>query len=128
MTIRALASHPKYSHSAEATKAGELLASRFFQPDVYNSYKDADYWVRFQYLFWWNDLVMALDSLSFIGFTANQPQVKKGLDWLTKHQSEDGLWETSYMNNAKKIETEKVREDGLWVTLAICRVFSRLDE
>jgi squalene cyclase len=126
MAIRALACHPDYAHTEEAITAGELLASRFFQPDLYNSYKAADYWFRFQYPFWWNNLAMALDSLSRIGFSANHPQIKKGLTWLMDHQSEDSLWENSYRKGAKKIGTEKAWEDRLWVTLAICRVFHRL--
>ena len=128
MAIRALAYHHRYAHTEEAKKAGELLASRFFQPDTYNSYKAADYWVRFQYPYWWNNLAMALDSLSQIGFTADNPHVKGGLDWLAEHQSEDGLWENSYRKGAKKIETEKAGEDRLWVTLAVCRMFSKLEK
>jgi hypothetical protein len=126
MALRALACHPDYVHTEEATNAGELLASRFFQPDLYKSYKAADYWVRFQYPFWWNNLVMALDSLSRIGFTSDQHKIRKGLTWLVDHQSMDGHWENSYRDSAKNIETEKAEEDRLWVTLAICRVFQRL--
>jgi hypothetical protein len=47
MAMRALACHPDYVHTEAATRAGELLASRFFQPDLYNSYKAVDYWFRF---------------------------------------------------------------------------------
>ena len=128
MASHALACHPKYAHSAEARGAGELLASRFLQPDAYNSYNTADNWVRFQYPYWWNNLVMALDSMSRIGFTTDHPQVKRGMDLLVEHQSGDGLWENSYRKGAKKIETEKAQEDRLWVTLAICSVLSRLEK
>jgi hypothetical protein len=69
---------------------------------------------------------MALDSLSCIGFSADHPQIRKGLTWFMDHQSEDGLWNNSYRKGAKKIETERAREGRLWVTLAICRVFHRL--
>ena len=128
MALRALACYPEYAHSAEAIVAGELLASRFLQPDAYNSYNSADNWVRFQYPYWWNNLVMALDSMSRIGFTTDHPQVKRGMDWLVEHQSGDGLWENSYRKGAKKIDTEKAQEDRLWVTLAICSVLSRLEK
>ena len=127
MALRGLACHPEYAHSAEARRAGELLASRFLRPDAYTSYSAADNWVRFQYPYWWNNLVMALDSMSRIGFTTDNPQVKRGMDWFVEHQSGDGLWENSYRNGAKKIETEKAQDDRLWVTFAICRVFSRLE-
>jgi hypothetical protein len=125
MALRAFACHPEYRHTTEARAAGELLASRFFKPNVYSSYKAADNWVRFQYPFWWNNLVMALDSLSLMGFTQNHPRVREALDWLVEHQSEDGLWENSYRRNAKKIDTERAREARHWVTLAVCRVLKR---
>ena len=125
MTLRAFACHPEYMHTAEARAVGELLATRFFKPNVYSSYKAADNWVRFQYPFWWNNLVMALDSLSMIGFTRDHPRVMEALHWLIEHQSEDGLWENSYRRSAKKIDTERAREARHWVTLAICRVLKR---
>ena len=128
MALRGPACHPRFAHMPEAKKAGELLASRFFQPDAYKSYEAADNWVRFQYPYWWNNLVMALDSLSRIGFTADHPKVREGLDWLDDHQSPDGLWENSYRKGAKKIETEHAAEGKLWVSLAICRVFKTYEK
>jgi hypothetical protein len=123
MALRGLACHPKYAHSPDAAKAGELLASRFFKPDTYNSFRAADYWLRFQYPFWWNNLVMALNSLQKIGFKEDHPRVAEALDWLIEHQSGDGLWDYSYRKESRKIDTEKARDERRWVTLAICRVF-----
>ena len=125
MTLRAFACHPEYRHYKEAYRAGELLASRFFKPNVYNTYKAADNWVRFQYPFWWNNLIMGLDSLSLIGFTPEHPRVAKGLDWFIDNQCDDGLWDNSYKKSAKKIDTGKAREDRQWITYAICNVFKR---
>jgi len=124
MALRGLALHSRFAHTPETRKVGELLASRFFQPDAYKSYEAADNWVRFQYPYWWNNLVMALDSLSRIGFTADHPKVREGLDWFAEHQSPDGLWENSYKKGAKKYETESAAEGRLWVSLAICRVLA----
>lgn len=125
MTLRALACHPEYRHHKKAYKAGELLTSRFFKHNVYNTYKAADNWVRFQYPFWWNNLLMGLDSLSLIGFTPRHPRVTKGLEWFIENQRDDGLWDSSYKKSAKKINTEKAREDRHWISYAICTVFKR---
>lgn len=126
MTLRAFACHPEYSNREEPRRAGELLASRFFKANVYNTYKAADNWVRFQYPFWWNNLLMAVDSLSLMGFKDEHPKVAEALDWFAEHQSDDGLWENSYRRNAKRIDTERSREGRQWVSLAICRVFKRI--
>lgn len=123
MVLRAFAVHPTYRHSAEARVAGDLLKSRFFLPDAYSSYKAACYWLRFEHPFWWTNLLTALDSLARMGFSAQDGQIRKGLDWLREHQERSGLWRVSYMKpEEKEKETVEEREKKLWVSLAICKV------
>jgi hypothetical protein len=127
MVLRAFAVHPTYRCSEAAQAAAQLLKSRFFQPDVYTSYQAASYWVRFEYPFWWNNLVAALDSLSRIGLSKDDERIKQALDWLSDKQEEGGLWRVSYARpKEQEKQTAKAREMKLWVSLAICRVFSRL--
>jgi hypothetical protein len=128
MILRAFAAHPKYRKSKAAKTAAQLLASRFFQPDVYTSYQAASYWVRFEYPFWWNQLVAALDSVSLIGLSSDDEPIAQALNWLIDHQQPDGLWRVSYVQpRAKDKETAKVRERKLWISLAICRVFKQFE-
>ncbi|HNQ24859.1 MAG TPA: prenyltransferase/squalene oxidase repeat-containing protein [Phycisphaerae bacterium] len=124
MVLRAFAVHPRHRRSVAARRAANLLKGRFFQPDSYSSYKDADYWVKFQYPFWWNHLVAALDSLSLIGVPRDDPDIQRGLDWLIENQEKSGLWRLSY---AKKTGAQpaKANEMRLWITLAICRILKR---
>jgi hypothetical protein len=124
MVLRAFAAHPRYRRSPEARAAASLLKTRFFQPDSYTSYRAASYWVRFEYPFWWNNLVSALDSLSQLGLTGDDPSIRSGLDWLRDHQEDSGLWKVSYVGGAR--ENSKSRAMQPWITLAICRVFRRL--
>ena len=127
MVLRAFAVHPSYRNSKVASLAAHLLKSRFFQPDCYTSYQAASYWVRFEYPFWWNNLVAALDSLSLIGLSKHDEHMKQALKWLVDHQEETGLWKVSYVKPQEKEKgTVKVREMKLWINLAICRVFKRL--
>jgi hypothetical protein len=126
MILRAFAVHPRYRNSEGTRTAASLLKSRFFQPDSYSSYKAASYWLRFEYPFWWNNLVAALDSISRIGLSKDDAQIKRALDWLIDHQGEGGLWKVSYANPAaKEKDSPKARRMRLWVSLAICRVFKR---
>jgi hypothetical protein len=126
MVLRAFAVHPRYRHSEAALHAARLLKSRFFQRDAYTSYQSPRYWVRFDYPFWWNNLVTALDSLSLIGLKAGDPDIQRGLTWLIHHQGKDGLWKVSYASSREKeTRVSKVRETRQWVTLAICRIFRR---
>jgi hypothetical protein len=124
MVLRAFAAHRRYCKSEAAQIAAKLLKSRFFQPDCYTSYQAASYWVRFQYPFWWNDLVAALDSISLIDPTRNE-QIEKALDWLIDHQEQDGLWKATYVPG-KEVHNARTRETRQWVSLAICRVLKRL--
>ncbi|MCJ7530445.1 MAG: hypothetical protein MUO64_05370 [Anaerolineales bacterium] len=127
MVLRAFAVHKKYRQCEAARTAAHLLKSRFFQPDSYTSYQATSYWIRFEYPFWWNNLVAALDSISLIGLSKEDEQIQKALRWLVKHQEESGLWKVSYVKvKDEEIEKAKGREMKLWVSLAICRVFRRL--
>ena len=126
MVLRAFAAHRKYRKSEEARKAGDLLKSRFFQPDVYTSYNAASYWVRF--LFWWPNLVTALDSLALMGYSKDDPDIKKALNWLVENQLSDGLWRATYVEGSKEgtgARNEKTRERKLWLTLTVARIFKR---
>lgn len=125
MVLRAFAVHKTYRKSEAAIKAAHLLKSRFFQPDSYTSYQAASYWVRFEYPFWWNNLVAALDSLSLIGLAKDDERIREALSWLIDHQEKDGLWKVTYVKNKEK-ETAKEQEMRLWISLAICRIFERM--
>lgn len=124
MVLRAFAAHSRYRSSEAAKMAAKLLKSRFFQPDPYTSYQAASYWVRFQYPFWWNNLVAALDSVSLIDSSRHE-QMQKAINWLVKHQEEDGLWRATYVRG-KEVNNARTRETRLWVSLAICRVLRRV--
>jgi hypothetical protein len=124
MVLRAFAAHSSYRTSEAARTAAILLKSRFFQPDSYTSYRAASYWVRFQYPFWWNNLVAALDSISLIDPTMDS-QMEKALGWLIDHQEADGLWKATYVAG-KEVDSAQTRDTRLWVSLAICRVLARL--
>jgi hypothetical protein len=127
MVLRAFAVHGACRKSAAAKHATNLLADRFFHPDAYTSYHAASYWVRFQYPFWWNNLVAALDSVTRIGLGAEDERIGRALQWLIDHQGTEGLWRDTYAKpRAKGEETPKIREARCWVSLAICRVFRRV--
>jgi len=119
MVLRAFAAHLAYRGRPEIQTAGHLLKSRFFQADKYNDRKAPSYWFKYQYPFWWNSLLSALDSLSCLGFDPADPDIAGGLDWFLAHQAADGLWETGYGSgrSAARMRT--------WVGLAVCRMFKR---
>jgi hypothetical protein len=122
MVLRAFANHPVYRHSAEARAAGNLLKARFFQPDVYSSYKAASYWTRFVH--WWPNLLTAMESLALLGFNAEDPDLGKGLQWFFENQQNDGLWECSY--EGKTIPHSKSYSlERIWLSLRICRMLKQ---
>ncbi len=117
MVLRAFAIHPVYRKSPEARKAGELLKSRFFQPDVYNSYKEARYWTRFA--FRWPNLLTSMGSLLLLGFSPDDPDIQIGLEWFLENQQEDGLWNVS--SEGRPGSEGKLLERAR-LTLRICRM------
>ncbi len=121
MVIRGFVTHSFYSTSPEAKQAGQLLADSLFKRNNHSSYQHPDNWLRFQYPFWWTDLVSALDSLSLLGFTLDHPRITQALDWLVENQTSSGLWKHSYSKIHKAAENAKTRELQLWVSLSILR-------
>jgi hypothetical protein len=121
IVLRAFAAHEKYRKSSEVVTAGKLLASRFFKKDTYPDRQTPDFWTRFSYPFWFTDLLSSLDSLSLIGFSRDDQQIKKALEWLIAKHQENGVWNLSLLR-------AKDKELSLWISLAICRVFKRFYE
>jgi hypothetical protein len=118
VVLRAFAAHEKYRTTEVVKTAGELLASRFFNKDAYPDRQSADFWLKFSYPFWFTDLLSALDSLSLMGFTVDNPQILKALEWFITWQQENGTWKLMLLRNKEK-------DLSLWISLAICRVFKR---
>lgn len=116
MVLRPFAAHLTYRRHPDALAAASLLKGRFFLADKYNDRQGPEYWLKFQYPFWWTSLLTALDTLSRMGFSADDEDVRRGLDWFVGHQEADGLWETGY-GSGKGAQAMK-----LWVALAVCRV------
>lgn len=122
MALRPFAAHPTYRSHPDVLVAARLLKGRLFQPDKYNDRKGVDYWLKFQYPFWWHSLVATLDSLSRLGFDKDDDEIASGLLWFLDNQSADGLWATGYGNGK---EAQRVRR---WTGLAVCRVLKRFFE
>ncbi len=125
MVIRAFAAHRYYKNTSQTLKAANLLKSQFFKEDNYSSYRHPDHWIRFQYPFWWNNLLAALDSLSLIGLPVIDKDIAGALEWFVSHQRNDGLWDASYSKIHKISDNSKTGELRLWITLSICRIFTR---
>jgi hypothetical protein len=118
VVLRAFAAHKTYRKSKEAKSAGELLASQIFKRDVYPDRNTIEFWTKFTFPFWFTDLLSTLDSLSLLGFTTNDPRIKKAIEWLVARQQKNGLWKLSILKG-------KDKEVNLWMCLAICRVIKR---
>lgn len=119
IVLRAFAAHPEYMHSIEAKVSGELLASRFFQKDVYTDLKNPSAWQTFSYPFWNTDLISSLHILSKLGFDNDHPQIQKAVEWLLDHQRESGLLDL-HRNH------DRYHDQKLWLTLAFCRSMKKL--
>ena len=119
LVLRAFAAHPKYRMSKEAKESGTLLISRFFTADKYPDRRKAEYWTLFTYPFWWGDLLSSLNSLSLVGFTIDDPSIKKALDYFIIKQKSNGLWKE------KRVMGGNLPVWHSWHSLAICRVIKR---
>jgi len=122
MVLRAFAEHPELRGSKEALAAARLLKGRFFQEDPYPSYQEARYWTRFH--MWWPNLLTALQSLRKMGFTAEDPDVNRGLGWFIEHQAPEGTWRSCY-DERRDPNARKEGQADPWVSLAIARLMKQ---
>jgi len=118
MVLRAFAAHRARSQSAEAYRAGELLAASLYRRDAYGDRGDVSYWERVSFPFWFTDIVAALDSLSRMGFGMDTPAVSRALDRQRNLQRVDGTFGYRLMKG-------KDRDLPWWICLAVCRSLKR---
>jgi hypothetical protein len=118
VVLRAFAVAEDFRNREEIRQAGELLASRFFQSDAYVDRRTPAFWTGFRFPFWFTDLLSALDTLSRLGFPADDPQIRRGLDWFAQRQRKDGGWALKLLGGADKMLP-------YWLDFSVCRVFQR---
>jgi hypothetical protein len=118
VVLRAFSVSGKYRNRPAVLAAGRLLKARFFKSDTYVDRRTPKFWVGFSSPFWFTDLLSALDSLSGLGFPAEDPDIRKGLNWFVDRQRKDGGWTLKLLKGAD-------RALPYWLDLSVCRVFKR---
>ena len=93
-----------------------------FKKDNYSDRAGQEYWLRFTFPFWFTDLISALDTLSLLGFSDQEPEIEKALHWFVTHQEKNGMWDLRITKGQNKDVTQA------WLCLAISRIFKRLLE
>ncbi len=92
MVLRAFASSKERRGSREARRAGELLATRFLQPDRYEDRKAPSYWEILSEPRFYTDVLDALDTITSIGLGKENSGVRTAEAYLRSRQCKDGLW------------------------------------
>ncbi len=119
VVLRSFAAHPKYNRRPEILLAAEKLASRIFKADDYTDRKASDYWTRITYPFWFTDILSTLDTLSRLGLSANNQNIREAIDWFVNQQKRDGTWSLYLLKGAG------YKYHSLWIALVICRMLKR---
>jgi hypothetical protein len=118
VVLRAFAAAGTYGRNRDVRAAGAMLAARFFKADSYVDRKAPSFWTGFRFPFWFTDLLSALDTLSRLGFSPDEAEIRKGLDWFAARQRKDGGWTLKLQGGADKALP-------YWLDLTVCRVFKR---
>lgn len=119
--LRAYAVHSEYRGTAVAKDAVKLLVSRLFERDVYPDKNHIYDWTRFSFPFWQTDLLSSLHSMSLIDPSlASNDKVLQAKQWFIEHQQDDGLFTGHLLK-------DRFHDLQLWYSLAVGRVFNRLD-
>ncbi|MFC1640984.1 hypothetical protein ACFL2D_02970 [Patescibacteria group bacterium] len=118
IVIRPFSLLPQYRRRPEVVAAGELLKSRFFQSDKYPDRRTADFWEKLGYPYWQCDYLPVMDALQRIGFSKDDAEIKKVLEWFYKRQRADGIWKSQFKSGTRP-------DTDYWVSLDFCRILKR---
>lgn len=117
--LRAYAAHPEYKNSITAKAAASLLASRFFERDVYPDKNRKDDWIRFSFPFWQTDILSSLDVIGQIEpKLGRSKKAQEAKQWFIEHQQSDGLFTGHLLK-------DRYHDLQLWYSYAICRAYDR---
>ncbi len=118
MVLRAFAAHRVRRKSADARRAAGLLAARLYERDTYGDRRDASYWERVSFPFWFTDVVSALDTLSRMELETTVSSIPLALQRLRRLQRADGTFGYRLMKG-------KDKDLPWWICLAVCRCLKR---
>src|SRR4051794_32740666 len=135
MVLRAFASSVQRRASREARRAGELLATRFLQPDRYDDRKAPSYWEILTEPRFYTDVLDALDTITAIGLGKENSGVRTAEAYLRSRQASDGLWyqgpptkpDGSSKAAAKDAAKDKDVDAAIWLTLRVLVVLRRIN-
>jgi squalene-hopene cyclase-like protein len=119
IVLRAFAAHEGLNGGMDAYRAARLLSSKFFKRDAYADRGAPEYWEKMTFLFWFTDIVSALDSLCHLKpEPLYNDEVLTALRWIMGRQSSSGLFEFRLLKTGD-------RSLKHWESLAVCRILKR---
>ena len=119
IVLRAFAAHPQYRNHPGAIKAANLITQRFFLPDKYTFRKNASYWKKYSFPFWWADLISVLDALSLMKLPKENRGIARALDYFKAEQLANGMWSLDILKNKSLPDLQ------LWLNFVLCRFIKR---
>jgi hypothetical protein len=135
MVLRAFASSTQRRGSREARRAGELLATRFLQPDRYEDRKAPAFWELLTEPRFYTDVLDGLDTITAIGLGKENSGVRTAEAYLRSRQGNDGLWcpgppsklEGAAARGAGDKAKDKDVDAAIWLTLRVLVVLRRIN-
>jgi hypothetical protein len=110
MALRAFAAHPKYRQQQRSPQSRRPAQNTLLPTRHLLCLPRRRLLVRF--LFWWPNLVTALDTLSLMGYSKEDPDIQKALNWLAEKQAPDDLWKLSYAKKDVPVGEKKKKDNS----------------
>jgi hypothetical protein len=74
-------------------------------------------------MFWWPNLGTALDSLSLLGYSKDDVDVQRGLNWIIENQQPNRLWKLDYSKSINQKGANLIEQ--YWLALKVARILKR---
>jgi hypothetical protein len=108
----------------EVTQAAQNVCGLLMEPRMsrYHVGEKWGTWECLKYPYFGISILSALETLARLGFSAYEPQIAAGIDYLLSRQLEDGKWPMDESWADTPIDFGKPGEPSKWITLDALRV------
>jgi squalene cyclase len=128
--LRVAALDPDTAAQPEIARAVASVCDLLMEPRMsrYHVGEGWGTWKALKYPYFGFSVISALDALSHLGYTAEEPRIAAAVAYLLSRQMPDGAWPLDQSWPNPPLDFGRVGEPNKWLTLDILRAIKRMGE
>lgn len=123
--LRAAALDPETATHPATIRAAAVVCDLLMEPRM-GRYHVSDLWTILEYPYFNYGAISALDALTRLGYTLEQPKIAMAVRYLQSRQLPDGTWPLDQSAPHPPLDVGRSGEPNKWLTLDALRVIKSL--